>query len=118
MRRSRSRYRGGRMRATETSSPIRWTTDQRLVGLGLALATATVSGIAIYVNSYAVKEFSDPTLFATLKNTLVGLALVPLLLRPATLGEMKRLTARQAAGLGLLGLIGGSIPFVLFFEGL
>jgi drug/metabolite transporter (DMT)-like permease len=66
----------------------------------------------------ATREFTDLTLFATLKNTLVGLALLILVARPATLGEIKRLDRRHALGLALLGLIGGSIPFVLFFEGL
>jgi drug/metabolite transporter (DMT)-like permease len=93
-------------------------TDPRRVGLGLALVTALISGVSIYVNGLATREFADPTLFATLKNTLVGLALLMLVARSTTLGEIKRLDGRHALGLALLGVIGGSIPFVLFFEGL
>lgn len=87
-------------------------------GLALALLTATISGFAIFANSYAVKEFSSPTLFTTLKNSVVGLALLAVVLRPGPLGEIRRLTPRRGAGLVLLGVIGGSIPFILFFEGL
>lgn len=87
-------------------------------GLALALVTATISGFAIFVNSYAVKDFDSPTVFTTLKNTLVGAAFLAFLLRPAPLAEVRRLSAGQALGLLLLGIIGGSVPFVLFFEGL
>lgn len=87
-------------------------------GLALALVTATVSGFAIFLNSYAVQEFSSPTLFTTLKNSVVGLVLLGALLRPAHVTEVRRLEPRTAAGLTLLAVIGGSVPFVLFFEGL
>lgn len=90
------------------------------VGLGIALAflTALISGVSVFVNAYAVKEFSSPTLFATLKNTVVGIVLLTLLLRPATFKQVGQLTPRRGLGLVLLGVVGGSIPFVLFFEGL
>jgi drug/metabolite transporter (DMT)-like permease len=87
-------------------------------GVALALVAATISGFAIFVNSYAVKEFDSPTVFTTFKNALVGAALLALLLRPDRLAEARRQTPKRALGLLLLGLIGGGIPFVLFFEGL
>jgi len=87
-------------------------------GVALALVTATISGFAIFINSYAVKEFDSPAVFTTLKNTLVGAALLALLLRPEHRTEARRLTPKRALGLVSLGVIGGSIPFVLFFEGL
>jgi drug/metabolite transporter (DMT)-like permease len=87
-------------------------------GVALALVTAIISGFAIFINSYAVKEFDSPTVFATFKNALVGAALLALLLRPDRLAEARRQTPKKALGLLLLGLIGGGIPFVLFFEGL
>jgi drug/metabolite transporter (DMT)-like permease len=87
-------------------------------GVALALLTATISGFAIFTNSYAVKEFSSPTLFTTLKNSMVGLALLAVVLRPGPMAEIRRLSPRHAAGLALLGVIGGSVPFILFFEGL
>jgi drug/metabolite transporter (DMT)-like permease len=88
------------------------------VGLALAFMTALISGLAIYVNSYAAKEFPSPTLFTTLKNSIVGLALLALVARPSAVREVRALSAPRRAGLLSLAVVGGSVPFVLFFEGL
>lgn len=92
--------------------------SKAVVGVALALATATISGFAIFVNSYAVDEFDSPTVFTTLKNAFVGAVLLAALMRPAPLAELRSLNRRRVLGLLALGVIGGSIPFVLFFEGL
>jgi len=86
-------------------------------GIRLALLAATVSGVSIFVNAQAVSAFPNATLFTTLKNVIVGAALVAVVLvwRRA---DVRGLATRQWAGLAALGVIGGSIPFVLFFEGL
>ncbi len=90
--------------------------DTRRVGLGLATATAVISGFAVFLNGMAVKSFADPIVYTTMKNgvaaaILVGLALV------VTRGAVG--TPRRALpGLIVLGIVGGSIPFVLFFTGL
>ncbi|NIN12697.1 MAG: hypothetical protein GTN62_12815, partial [Gemmatimonadales bacterium] len=47
-------------------------------GVALALVAAIISGFAIFINSYAVKEFDSPTVFTTLKNTVVGVVLLAL----------------------------------------
>jgi drug/metabolite transporter (DMT)-like permease len=91
------------------------------VGLALAFVTATISGFSIFVNSYAVKEFDNPTLFTTLKNTVVGATLLVLLVARPDIDAsavVRRLDGRRRLGLIALGVIGGSVPFVLFFEGL
>jgi len=87
-------------------------------GIALAFAAALISGFSVWVNSYAMKEVRDPTVFTTAKNAIVGLALVAFLLRPGA--ELPRLprSGRSRAMLVALGVVGGSIPFVLFFEGL
>jgi len=87
-------------------------------GAYLALATALVSGISVYVNSYGVKQVADPFVFTTAKNLLVGFALAGLALLPVVWGELRRLSRRQWLSLAVLGLIGGSTPFLLFFYGL
>ena len=86
-------------------------------GIKLAFIAAAVSGISIFVNAQAVSAFPNATLFTTLKNVIVGAALVAAVLvwRRA---DVRGLATRQWAGLATLGVIGGSIPFVLFFEGL
>jgi drug/metabolite transporter (DMT)-like permease len=67
-------------------------------GVALALVTAIISGFAIFINSYAVKEFNSPTVFTTLKNALVGAALLALLLLPARRAEVMRQTPKRAVG--------------------
>jgi len=86
-------------------------------GIRLALLAAAVSGVSIFVNAQAVSAFQNATLFTTLKNVIVGAALVAVVLvwRRA---DVRGLAKRQWAGLAALGVVGGSIPFVLFFEGL
>lgn len=93
----------------------------RLVHIGywFAALNAVISGIAIYVNSLGVKLFADSTLYTTLKNSVVGVALIiPVLALASQRTEARRLTPRQWGSLLLLALIGGSIPYALFFKGL
>ena len=87
-------------------------------GIALALATAVISGVAIFLNSFAVKEFPSPAVFTGFKNTLVGALLLVVVLRTGAIKEVAQLSRKQLWALGSLGLVGGSIPFVLFFEGL
>jgi drug/metabolite transporter (DMT)-like permease len=85
-------------------------------GLHLALVAAGISGLSIYLNKFAVSVIPDPLLLTMLKNSLVGVALIVyLLLRPPSAPP-----SRRADGLGLsaLALLGGSVPFALFFTGL
>ena len=87
-------------------------------GIALALATAIISGFSIYLNGRFVKLFDDPTLLAAVRNGLVGLALVGIAVGAGTLPAIRRLSGRERMGLLAIGIIGGGIPFALFFEGL
>jgi drug/metabolite transporter (DMT)-like permease len=92
----------------------------RRTGILLALATATISGVSVFLNADAVRAFGDATAYTTAKNVVSAVVLLALvgagsragigLTRPASRG--------QWAGLVALGVVGGSVPFVLFFEGL
>jgi len=87
-------------------------------GIALAAATAVISGIAVFLNSFAVKEMTDPALFTTLKNGIAFAVLAGLALSmPRTRSIVPR-DRRSWTGLVVIGLIGGSIPFLLFFTGL
>ena len=93
-------------------------------GMLLALAAAVLSGVAVFVNSYGVKHFSDATVYTTAKNGVAGLVLL-LFVAPFGLSRARRPvrvtrpTSRgQLGGLIALAIIGGSSAFVLFFEGL
>jgi drug/metabolite transporter (DMT)-like permease len=85
-------------------------------GLALAGATALVSGISVFVNASAVRAFDDPVLFTTLKNGVAAVLLVTMALAVVRGPWVPK--ARAMPGLVALGVLGGSIPFVLFFTGL
>ena len=93
---------------------------RRTTGVALAFATACISGVSIWVNSRAVPHFADATVYTTAKNAVAGLVLLLLALTlPAARATAKPvLGGRQRAGLLAVAVIGGSVPFVLFFEGL
>ncbi len=86
------------------------------IGLLLVLSTAVISGVSTFLNTYAVGGTSTDA-FVTVRNSLVALAMVPMALL-ATSGTRKGLEKRDWARLAVIGLIGGSIPFLLFFHGL
>lgn len=89
------------------------------IGYTFAILNAIVSGVAIYVNSQGVTLFRDSTLYTTLKNTVTGIVLlVPVLALARCRAELRGLSVRQWGWLLLLALIGGSVPYVLFFRGL
>ena len=104
------------------SSPIPRT---RPWGVGVAFVTASISGISIFTNSYAVRRVHGPAAFTTAKNLVAALALGALLLVALALRTTPTGTAaatlrsgRRSAALVALAVVGGSVPFVLFFEGL
>jgi len=84
------------------------------LGIGLAAITALISGISIFVNAQATQVVGPPAVFTTLKN---GVAAV-LLIGMAVAARPSAPPARSLPGLLAIGLIGGSVPFVLFFTGL
>ncbi|OIO47966.1 MAG: hypothetical protein AUJ32_01560 [Parcubacteria group bacterium CG1_02_40_82] len=86
-------------------------------GLILVLATAIISGFSIFINKYSVSVI-NPYVFTFLKNALVALALCSIFLAIKERVALKKLTKKQWSVLGLIGLVGGSVPFLLFFKGL
>ena len=87
-------------------------------GVGLAATTALISGISIFVNGLIVKEFADPVALTGARNGLVGLALVAALAAGGGAAEVRSLDRRRSLGLLAVAVIGGSVPFILFFSGL
>ncbi|HEV2460806.1 MAG TPA: DMT family transporter [Ktedonobacterales bacterium] len=99
-------------------SPSSRPADPR-IGYFYAGLNAVISGFAIYINSLGVSLFKDSTLYTTLKNAVVGVALLlPLVFLASRRAEWKRLTGRQWVYLLLLAVVGGSVPYALFFRGL
>lgn len=94
-------------------------------GLLLALGAAGISGVSVFVNSYGVKAFqaasADATTYTTAKNAVAAAVLVAVIgsARTRDRAVMTWPTRRRdVAGLAAIALVGGSLPFVLFFEGL
>jgi drug/metabolite transporter (DMT)-like permease len=94
----------------------------RAWGIGLAFATALISGVAVFVNAYGLKRFPSPTSYTTAKNLVAALLLLALTTAatarrsPAAWTPPRR--APEWIGLLVVGVVGGGVAFVLFFEGL
>jgi drug/metabolite transporter (DMT)-like permease len=94
----------------------------RRTGLLLAFGTACISGVAVFLNSYGVKAFGNASTYTTAKNVVAALVLILLVgamaaRRPGTV-LTRPSRPRQWAGLGVVGVFGGAVAFLLFFEGL
>jgi drug/metabolite transporter (DMT)-like permease len=101
------------------------TLERRRSGVLLAAVTALISGVAIFINGYGVRawtEVADATTYTTLKNA--GAAMILLVVALVALVRGRRdqidrsLIRGRWPGLAVIAIIGGSVPFVLFFEGL
>jgi drug/metabolite transporter (DMT)-like permease len=92
----------------------------RFVGKGIlwALATALISGVSVYVNKFGVVQVQDAFIYTTLKNSLVATGFLAAVGLFAGRREFRAFTPAQWAGWLALGLIGGGVPFLLFFQGL
>lgn len=109
-----------------------------LNGVLIAGLTALISGVSVFVNSYGVHHVPSPSVYTTAKNLVAFLvlgagALVATALRRRS-SEAGGMAARWAEppgqdgsapggtlrwlGLGYVGVIGGGLAFVLFFNGL
>ncbi len=94
---------------------------QRSRGIAVAVGAAVISGFAVFVNGLAVQRFADATVYTTAKNLIAGAALAIALVATTTVSSIRRPAAvpRSAwPALAVIALVGGAVPFVLFFEGL
>lgn len=84
------------------------------------MATATFSGFAIFLNSFVVKAVGDPLVFTTLKNLGVAFVIGAILAIKSSRKQISwnSLEKRDWLRLFAIGVIGGSLPFYLFFKGL
>lgn len=89
----------------------------RRVGIALVLSTALISGVSIYVNRFAVATIPS-SVFTGTKNLLTALVFAVVLLAAREARTLVNLPRGDWARLAGIGLIGGAIPFLLFFQGL
>lgn len=92
--------------------------DAVRTGAYLALGTALLSGVSVYVNAFGVRRVPDPFVFTTAKNLMVAVLLGALVVLPFRWEEVRSLGRRDWGRLFLLGAVGGSVPFLLFFYAL
>ena len=89
------------------------------IGYAFAVLNAVISGVAVYVNSLGVATFQSPTLYTALKNGLVGvLLLVPVIILGRERQRFQQMSSRDWAWLLAVAVVGGSVPYALFFTGL
>ncbi|EQD63549.1 membrane protein containing DUF6, transmembrane, partial [mine drainage metagenome] len=86
-------------------------------GLLLVLITAGISGVSTFVNLYAVSGTNSDA-FVTVRNGAVALLLVPLAVITMYGAARTPLSRGDWTRLVLIGIMGGGIPFLLFFHGL
>ena len=100
-------------------SGTRTLVSARTIGVALAFCSALISGVAAYLNGFAVRHFADTTVYTTAKNLVGGMLLLALVaaLRGRT-PDTSRLATHRWQPLLAIAVVGGSVPFVLFFEGL
>lgn len=91
--------------------------DRTRIGIALVVTTALISGISIFLNGYAVRGF-DSSVFVFAKSALVALLLGAVIVGTRKRRELARLDVRGWATLATIGLVGGSVPFLLFYRGL
>lgn len=84
----------------------------------LALAAAAISGTNNFLTKIALTAVGNPIVFTTLKNAIVAVFLIGVVLVFRRWREIATLTKHQLAKLLAIGVIGGSVPFALYFTGL
>jgi drug/metabolite transporter (DMT)-like permease len=104
----------------------------RSSGLAIAAATAVISGVSVFINSYGVHHYHSPAVYTTAKNIvasvlLLGVALIARSVRGASRPEAPRSDSAprptikgiwRVIGLAYVGIIGGGVAFIMFFNGL
>lgn len=86
-------------------------------GILLAFLTALISGVSVFLNGAAVK-LADPFVYTALKNVGALAFIGAIALVTTGLHHFRGLSRKQWMMLGMIGIIGGSVPFLMFFWGL
>lgn len=87
-------------------------------GIIFALLAACISGISIFYNKLIVVKGIDATVFNIVKNGGTALIVSAFILSSSSRSAFSSLSKKNWLTLFSIAVIGGSIPFVLFFEGL
>ena len=86
-------------------------------GYLLVVLTAIISGFSVFINKFGVGVFKSSEIYTFLRVFLVALILGSILLIFDS-RKIRNVKRKEWFLLALIGLVGGSIPFLLFFKGL
>lgn len=86
-------------------------------GFFLIFLTALISGLSIWISQFGVKVV-NPYIFTGLRNFSVVIFLLLIIFIFRKWQEFKKLSKKDWLTLILIGLVGGGLPFLLFFKGL
>jgi len=92
--------------------------DNTKKGILFAILTAAISGVSIFYNKQVIVSGIDSLIFNIFKNGGVAVILTLLLLSVKKLPSIAGYSKKQWLKLGLIGFVGGSIPFILYFDAL
>ncbi len=87
-------------------------------GIWLAIFATLISGFAVFINKYALAGWGSSEVYTSAKNIVAAVLLSAIFIGFGYRKKLKELSLVQWGKLALIGLIGGSIPFLLFFKGL
>jgi drug/metabolite transporter (DMT)-like permease len=87
-------------------------------GVVLAVGAALISGLAIYLNTFALKQLPDAAVYTTLKNAVAAFILVVVAVACGATHDVRRIRRGSWPAVVLVGVVGGGVPFILFFVGL
>lgn len=87
-------------------------------GKWLIVAATLISGFAVFINKFALAGWGSSEVYTSAKNIVAAILLSAVVFGFGYRKKIKKLTLKQWSKLALIGLIGGSIPFLMFFKGL
>lgn len=87
-------------------------------GIKYAFITSLISGFAVFINKFGVSLWDNSSIYTTAKNTVAAVLLTGLLIGLKKIPELKKISTKTWRNLILVGIIGGSAPFLLFFQSL
>lgn len=86
-------------------------------GILFAILTSIISGVAIFYSKIAVVKIS-PLILTTSRNLYAGIIFLLFFLISKKISEIKKLKRKELIFLLIIGILGGALPFYLFFSGL
>ncbi len=87
-------------------------------GIIFTIIAAVVSGWAVFINKFALVNWSNSEVYTSQKNIITALILTVVFVGWIYRKRIISLSIGEWGKLLIIGLIGGALPFVLFFKGL